>query len=253
MTKHKTNKFSVSSCGISDIGSLRTNNEDVFATLADQKFFVLADGMGGHLAGEVAAREAAFTLCELVERKLKGKKKSFLNTIDFFDETIRSVNAHVFKLGKSSNELRGMGTTLCTFYVHDEGVIYGHVGDSRIYRFREGELKLLTKDHSLLRELIDKGQIREENASEFQYKNIITRAIGTEAFVEPSIAGEIPEDKDIYLLCSDGLSDLLNKKELELILKSSTSLSEAAGIAITMAKEKGGYDNVTILLIQITK
>lgn len=241
----------VSASGLSDIGLVRQNNEDVWAELPKLHFYLLADGMGGHLAGEIAAREAVDTFCRMVEKAFKDKSKSLEESATVIKQTLEQVNAHVFKMSRSSIELKGMGTTLCALHIHEDGVIIAHVGDSRIYRFRKGNLLQMTKDHSLVSELVELGQIAEHQASDFVYKNIITRAIGTEATVEPSVQIEEYFPEDIYLLCSDGLSDLLSIKEMETIIKGETLLSQSIKALVDRAKEKGGHDNITLVMVKI--
>ena len=243
--------YTFTACGITDIGLVRQNNEDVWVEIPEQRLFILADGMGGHQAGEVASREAANSLTHLLLRSLKEQKYSLKETVDLISKAITQVNSHIYKMGRTLTELKGMGTTLCLLHLHEEGVIFAHVGDSRIYRLRGGKLSLLTKDHSLLRELVDLGQIAEEQASEFHYKNIITRAIGTEPHVDPSIETDSPQDADLYLLCSDGLSDLLSRQDMENILTKGSNLSESAYDLVTTAKSRGGHDNITLVLIQL--
>lgn len=145
-----------------------------------------------------------------------------------------------------------MGTTLCLLHVQEEGVVFAHVGDSRIYRLRSGVLSLLTRDHSLLSELMELGQLKEEEAAEFHHKNIITRAIGSEPSVRPTIQVESLLDGDIFILCSDGLSDPLSTKEIEYILNESGSLSLAAANLIHLSKMRGGHDNITLLLVEVS-
>ena len=211
--------FKVSSCGLSDIGLVRHKNEDVWGEIPDKRVFILADGMGGHRAGDVAARKAVDTLIQVLQNELVGHISSEDNALFAVGARIRlaieEVNRQVYALGKTDDALRGMGTTLCCLHIHDEGVIFAHVGDSRIYRLREGELEQLSEDHSLLRELVAAGQIREQHAGDFAYKNIITKAIGTEPIVEPSIGVCDAQDGDLFLLCSDGLSDLIPPGDIE--------------------------------------
>lgn len=243
--------YSTKVCGISDVGLVRQNNEDVFAELPDLGFYILADGMGGHKAGEVASREAVETLSKYLQKGFRGKKKDLESSIDTIRQAIVTVNSHVYSLSRKDPDLKGMGTTLCLLHVHEEGVIYAHIGDSRIYRFRKGNLQLLTKDHSLLRELVDLGQIQESQVKDFHYKNIITRAIGTEPYVEPSIEKGEFMASDIYVLCSDGLSDLLSLEEIQQELVEAKELSDAATSLVSLSKMKGGHDNVTLLLVEL--
>lgn len=238
-------------CGISDIGLVRQNNEDVWAELPEIRLYILADGMGGHQAGEVAARETVKTLCRILQKSFKDNNQSLEEAAASIRKAIGLVNTHIYKMGKSVSNLKGMGTTLCVLHIHQEGVIYAHVGDSRIYRMLPGKFELITKDHSLLRELIDIGQISEDKVAGFHYKNIITRAIGTEPFVEVSdnIAPLVPQVR--YVLCSDGLSDLISIAEMQHILTETETLSEAALQLVSLSKIKGGNDNVTVLIIDV--
>lgn len=240
----------VSACGLSDVGLVRQNNEDVWAELPELHFYVLADGMGGHLAGEVAAREAVDTFCRIVQKNFK-EKKSLDESKELIRHALEQVNAHVFKMSRSVPDFKGMGTTLCILYLHDEGVIIAHVGDSRIYRLRKGKLEQMTKDHSLVSELVELGQIAEHQACDFVYKNIITRAIGTESSVEPTVKSVECFPEDTYLLCSDGLSDLLTSAEIEAIMKNQHLLSQSAKALVDRAKEKGGHDNITLVMVKI--
>lgn len=244
--------FKVLSFGLSDIGLVRQNNEDVWAELPEpQYFYMLADGMGGHQAGEVAAREAIDNLCKLIKENLKGNQITLAEAFQIIHEAISSVNATIYHMAKSKSDLRGMGTTLCCLHIHPDGVIFAHVGDSRIYRYRNHELIQLTQDHSLLRELMDLGQINEHQATDFLYKNIITKAIGTEPYVEPSIhIADLFKD-DIYLICSDGLSDLLSIQEIASIIKENQGSFEAVNELVACAKDKGGLDNITVVMVNV--
>lgn len=243
----------ISSCGLSDVGLVRQNNEDVWAEVPDLRFFALADGMGGHQAGEVAAREAVEFLCRLIKKNFKTNPKNLNDSAEVIRAAFEQTNSYVYKLGRSSSDFKGMGTTLCALYVSDEGVVFAHVGDSRIYRLRNKSLVQITKDHSLIRELVELGQINESQATDFIYKNIITRAIGTEAIVEPTVQVTDIEAGDVYILCSDGLSDLLSLEEIEALIKNETLLSSAVKNLVDGSKDKGGHDNVTVVMVKITE
>ncbi len=236
--------------GSSDIGLVRHNNEDFWSHLCEEQLFVLADGMGGHQAGEIAARTAVESLCTCFRSKWDESTKSFEEAKILICEGIRTVNQLIYKLGSENPGLRGMGTTICVIFLHPSGVIFGHVGDSRIYRLREGKLKQLTQDHSLLRELIDLGRLSEEQANSFLYKNIITKAIGTEPSVEPSIEEDSIQIGDTFLMCTDGLTDLVCFQEIETALKEISS-EEVVPYLIEKAKQKGGLDNITVVLVKI--
>lgn len=235
---------------ISDIGLIRRNNEDSLKLLTNEQFFVLADGMGGHQAGEVASRKAVDELCYLFQWYFDSFYKELPLVQQLLKEIIQEVNILVYRMGKENSHLRGMGTTLCCLFFHPEGLIYGHVGDSRIYRFRQGRLEQLTQDHSLVQELIDLGQLSEKQAEDFLYKNIITKAIGTESSVEPSVSYTPLEKEDMILMCTDGLSDLVNLEEMQKII-SQNSEEEIPSLLVKRAKERGGYDNITVVLVKV--
>lgn len=240
----------VSVYSISDIGLIRQNNEDSWKLLEDAQFFVLADGMGGHQAGEVASKETVERLCVLFQERFDPSNTNLAHAEKCIKEIIQEVNTEIYQMSRENLELRGMGTTLCCILVHPEGLIYGHVGDSRIYRFRHGELEQLTQDHSLLRELIDLGQISEQQAGDFLYKNIITKAIGTEAYVEPTIAHSALEGGDMILMCTDGLSDLVSFEEIQDVM-AKTSEGNIVQLLVKKAKQRGGYDNITVILVKV--
>lgn len=245
--------YKITAVGLSDIGMVRKNNEDAWCALPKQHFYALADGMGGHAAGEVAAHEAIKVLCERIAEDLTAQDEDF--TLDearhLVIDAIETVNTHVYKMGRKNPDLRGMGTTLCCLLFHPKGLVYGHVGDSRIYRLRKGHLFQMTKDHSLVRELVDTGKLDERQAGEYLYRNIITRAVGTEPFLEPSVRVCDLSAGDLFLVCSDGLSDHLSREEMEEMLKGHGTLQEITQALLKAAKEKGGFDNITLIVAQV--
>lgn len=245
--------YKIQACGISDIGSVRQNNEDVWAKISDHRFFILADGMGGHQAGEVAAKETVNVLCRIIQKKIGPLMdvESLDSIQDILRRAIEYVNLTVYKMGRAQPELRGMGTTLCCLLFHSQGVIFAHVGDSRIYCMRNKKLIQITKDHSLVSDLLAQGQIDHRQAHEFTYKNIITKAIGTEPRVTPSLCSQDVQLEDIYLMCSDGLSDLLTIEEMQNIMTLSSSLSMAAEALVATANSKGGFDNITVVIAKV--
>lgn len=235
------------SFGISDIGLTRRNNEDVWAALSEINFFAIADGMGGHKAGEVAASEAIEHLCTSVKNLQTAN--TFQLALDL-RKSIEEANRWVYRLGQGSASLNGMGTTLCCLIWTEEAIVYAHVGDSRIYRLRNQKLELLTQDHSLLARWLATGKLAEDCETPFPYRNVITRAVGTSSKVEPEVAVALHEPGDLYLLCTDGLSDVLSLEEIETMLKRSPTLEAAAHQLIRRAKIKGSSDNMTLLLIR---
>lgn len=243
--------YHISAFGISDIGLVRPNNEDFWAEIPKINFFVLADGMGGHRAGEIAAQQAVNHLCDLVKEAFTGNTFTVEESKGIIQFAIEQTNEIVYKLSQQYEAWHGMGTTICCLYFHPKGVIIGHVGDSRIYRLRGQEFVQLTKDHSLLREMLDTGKITEHETPDFAYKNIITKAIGTEAALEPSVYSSEVLPSDIYLMCSDGLSDMLKPDEMKEIVQKSPDIKHAGYSLVEKAKSKGGFDNVTIILLQV--
>ena len=243
--------YKVSVCGLSDVGLVRHNNEDVWSELPEENLYVLADGMGGHRAGEIAAKETIENFCALFKARFYDSDKKLQTVNRIINKTIQDVNQLVYQMGIIQDELRGMGTTLCCVLVHPEGLVYAHVGDSRIYRLRENKLTPLTRDHSLRRELIDSGQLDEGQAADFAYNNVITKAIGTEPYVNPEIDVDTIQSGDTILLCTDGLSDMVDDEKIEQIMKKKSSLSDIAKDLIKEAKKRGGNDNVTVVVVSI--
>ena len=247
-------RLKLSASGLSDPGLVRKNNEDVWGCLPEHHLYLLADGMGGHQAGEVAARETVIHVCSLMRAYFEKNALKELTPSDvasFIRSAIEETNHFVYELGQTDELLYGMGTTLILLCFFQGNVIAAHVGDSRIYRLRDSSLLQVTQDHSLLRELIDAGKLASQQAGEFPYKNILTRAVGSGTVVEPTLCMSAVRSGDLYLLCSDGLCDLLNQQEIEDILKKSLSIEEKVRYLIAAAKHKGGYDNITVVLIEV--
>lgn len=244
----------ICSYGATDIGLVRQNNEDVWAQVSQIGLYMLADGMGGHQAGEVAARETINALLRIFRKRMTNGELSSLDldqTLSLLKRAIIYVNGRIFKMGRSQEGLKGMGTTLCCLLFYDENLIIAHVGDSRIYRLRDAQLEQMTKDHSLLCDLVDQGQISNRHASDFAYKNIITKAIGTEPRIEPSVSSIAVQKGDVYMMCTDGLSDFVETSEMEHVLANSTTLESATEHLIALANLRGGRDNITVVLTRV--
>ncbi|MBI5273218.1 MAG: serine/threonine-protein phosphatase [Chlamydiia bacterium] len=233
--------------GISDIGLNRSNNEDVLASLPEIGFFVLADGMGGHQAGEVAAREAVNFLCDQM-RSLQGREGISLRQA--LHHAIEQANRRVYEMSRQSEALSGMGTTLCCVVWTSAMVIYAHIGDSRIYRLKNRKLELLTKDHSFFAKWLETGKLAETCETPYPYKHVITRALGTTTKPKPEIAIAEHEMGDLYFLCTDGLSDVLTLVEMEAIINRSHTIEEACKNLIERAKIRGSSDNITLLMVR---
>ncbi len=242
----------IESFGISDIGTTRSNNEDIWAELPDDHLYVLADGMGGHLAGEVAAKESVLHLCDAFERFFRHHPHPSIPAVkSHLRQAFAEANTWIRSLAGQHPDLNGMGTTLCCLLILGKELIYAHIGDSRIYRFRN-KLERLTNDHSLREELLAQGELTEQTAADFPHKNILTRALGISSTIEPDIQQTTIETGDIYFLCSDGLHDALSDRQIETILRQNPSIKEAAIELVEAAKKAGGTDNITILILKKT-
>ena len=224
-----------------DTGRQRTANEDSY--FASAPLFAVADGMGGAQAGEVASRIAAEAF-EPAERG-EGSPEAFLR------EIAQEANRRIHGLAQHDSSRSGMGTTLTSVLIEDDEVVLGHVGDSRAYRFRDGELTLLTSDHSLVEELRRQGRLTEEQAEDHPQRSIITRALGPEPEVEVDTMTFRARAGDVYLLCSDGLTTMLKEPRIKEILAESSSLDEATTWLINDANEAGGRDNITVVAFRL--
>jgi serine/threonine protein phosphatase PrpC len=233
---------SIETFGVSDIGLSRPNNEDIWAELADDRFYVLADGLGGHLAGEVASKEAVLHFCDAVDKYFRSPVPPSVSSAKrYIGETFISANSWIRRLAKDHPDLTGMGTTLCCLLLLQGKAIIGHVGDSRIYRYRK-ELMLLTRDHSRQQET----PYRKSSS-----KHVLTKALGKSPAIEPDLFEAHYQSGDVYLLCSDGLHVALSDKQIEAIFRRSPSLKETALELIEAAKKGGSHDNITLLLVRI--
>lgn len=232
---------------LSDIGTNRSNNEDVWISMPEIGFFALADGMGGPKAGEIAAKEAIKYLSESIS---KIKSDNSMELIIELRCAIEKANQSIYEMSKTSDSLSGMGTTLCCLIWTRDKVVYAHVGDSRIYRLRNKKLELLTQDHSLLTKWLATGKLAEECKTPYPYKNVITRAVGTSKKAKPEMAVTSQEENDLYILCSDGLSDVLSLQEMEKMINNSPDLTTGVKNLIERAKIKGSCDNITLLIIE---
>lgn len=237
--------------GISDIGLIRDHNEDVWAAYPERGLFLLADGMGGHAAGEIAADESVSYLYELVKKWHPTKQTSPDEAVSFFRESLTKVNTSIYQKGQAESSLTGMGTTICALYFLQMHAIVAHVGDSRIYRLRNKELEQLTEDHSLVAELVSLGAMKSDESETFPYKHILTRAIGTHPTIEATVNYLTVQPHDCYLLCSDGLTNYISDADIERLLDQDLPLSERAQALVDLANEHGGGDNITLVLVKV--
>ncbi|MBW1940219.1 MAG: Stp1/IreP family PP2C-type Ser/Thr phosphatase [Deltaproteobacteria bacterium] len=235
--------------GKSDIGLKRNNNEDVFVVKSDLDFCLVADGMGGAAAGEVASHIFAETALEIF---LNSRGRSEKQNLEQVQKTFRFANKRILDHVKENPHHEGMGCTAeLMAFTHKEFVL-GHMGDSRTYRLRNGQLKQLTQDHSLVQEQIDQGLISPAEARNHPLRNIILRAVG----INESPALDVIRGKalsgDLFLLCSDGLTDMVDDFLIREVVSSIGTLSQKVEKLIELANAAGGKDNITIVLLEVT-
>ena len=229
--------------GTTDVGRQRSTNEDSLLVLPP--YFAVADGMGGAKAGEVASRLAVEVLEEELARHPDDPPEAQLS------HALQEANRRIFELSTDDESRRGMGTTVTAARVHDGEVSLGHVGDSRAYRLREGELEQLTRDHSLVAELQRSGQLSAEAAEHHPQRSIITRALGPEPDVEVDTYTVPGREGDVFLLCSDGLTGMVSDDEMASIVRRAGSLGDAAESLVRAANQSGGKDNITVVLFSL--
>ena len=242
-----------------DTGKMRSRNEDAISTIPRLGVVVLADGMGGHNAGEVASGMATSFLVNEFDRLLSEKPLAVMpgeaagvESMRLLNELILDVNLAIFQASESNPQYKGMGTTLVVAIFYDNKMMVAHIGDSRLYRLREGELTQLTKDHSLLQEWVDSGMITAEQALTAQHKNLVTRALGVEAQVQPEIHEYEVAPGDLFLLCSDGLYDMVLDEDITMTLAGlGANLPLAASQLIDQANDNGGKDNISVILVKV--
>lgn len=248
--------------GLTDVGRMRSHNEDSISTDENIGLVVLADGMGGYKAGEVASGIATSLITSEVRAALD--KHKLKNEIDeetglsgeslVMRDAAITANRAIYETSQSQSRLSGMGTTLVSALFYDNRVTIVHVGDSRLYRLREDHFEQITKDHSLLQELVDRGFYTPEEAKKSSKKNVVTRALGVDAEVKPEVQEEIVLPNDVYLLCSDGLNDMVDDNDMRMVIGTlSGNLQLAAEQLVEMANDLGGKDNISVILIHALK
>ena len=242
-------------CAQTDQGLIRKNNEDAVAFDPQTGLCLLADGMGGYNAGEIASGMAVtFINKELGSWLLQaGNRASARELRRTLETCVHNVNHSIFSAACSNPDYEGMGTTLVAGVFVEGRLVLGHVGDSRCYRLRGQAFQQITKDHSLLQEQIDAGLITPEQALASPYKNLITRALGVEDSVLIDISEHRVELGDVYLMCSDGLSDMVPDGVLAAILHASGTLQQKALKLVHAANEGGGRDNISVLLVHASE
>ena len=242
-----------------DVGRKRQGNEDSFCLEPGLGLYVVADGMGGHAAGEVASRLAVEAIREWIAKYLAGEDVATIGPAapggsggaNFLLSSIRHANRVIFDVAQSRVDYAGMGTTVAAALTQGGMVVLAHVGDSRIYRIRNDRIEQVSRDHSFVQQQVDRGVISLDDAHTSQYRHMITRALGLKEAVEVDLAEEPAEAADILLLCSDGLSDLLEDEEiLTTVQEHPSDLDRACQALVDRANYKGGDDNVTAILIR---
>ncbi len=228
-------------CALTDIGKVRAVNQDALVMSEELQLYGVADGMGGHKGGEVASAGARDALIRLLE-----DQKPALSALE---DAISEANASLYRQQEEDEALTGMGTTLSVLWLSEHFAYMGHVGDSRIYRLRDGELEQLTDDHSFVGELVRRGVITAEEAEEHPMKNVILRALGTEPTVEADLAVEERRSGDTWLICSDGLHGLVSEEEMAAILTEHEP-EKAGEMLLQAALDAGGHDNISLIILR---
>ncbi len=244
---------------LTDTGRVREKNEDAIGFDSALGLVVLADGMGGHRGGEIASSMTVDTVIGELQQHLPEIETGSIDDASGFSmesiciqDAVVAANELVYKTAEANPEHKGMGTTIVVLLFYNISFSLAHIGDSRCYRLRNDKFEQITKDHSLLQELIDRGFYTPEEARNSMNKNLVTRALGIDPIVMPDIQEDIVLKNDIYLLCSDGLTDLVEDKDIYLTIKQfSANLEEAAKQLITKANQNGGKDNISVMLCRI--
>jgi protein phosphatase len=245
------------SAGLTDVGRKRNHNEDSYLVDEELQLYVVADGMGGHAGGGTASRIAV----ETIDREMRAAKNSADNPFgveveplqdsplpEYLRGAVEKACFEIYRQAQEDPRLSGMGTTVISLCVRGEHALFAHVGDSRAYLVRGDLIQQVSEDHSLVNEQIKAGMITPEEARHSRYKNIITRSVGFEEEVQVDVMGLVTKPGDSFILCSDGLANLVEDKEIQQVI-SSTPLAEAPKKLIEMANERGGDDNITVIVV----
>ena len=245
--------------GVTDTGKVREHNEDTIAFDADAGLLVLADGMGGYNAGEVASGIAVKTIMHLVRDALAREDLMHPDAATglsrpaiILRDAIARANKIIYQTARTQPQCEGMGMTIVAAVFFDNRVAVAHVGDSRLYRLRGSSLDQVTLDHSLLQELVDRGFYSPEEAQRAANKNYVTRALGVEASVEVEVQEHPAQRGDVYVLCSDGLSDMVEDDDIGLTINTfGANLETVAKQLIQLGNDNGGKDNISVVMAQV--
>ncbi|HEY6224954.1 MAG TPA: Stp1/IreP family PP2C-type Ser/Thr phosphatase [Gemmatimonadales bacterium] len=239
----------ITCAGRTDVGIIRSGNEDSYLMVPDRGIFVVADGMGGHAAGEVASDMAVRHIARELG-SLKGLSDKDVK--ERMESAIRAANAAIFQRTLTEHDKRGMGTTVTSLVLYGTRFLIGQVGDSRAYLLRDGKLTQVTKDHSYVQEQVDAGYLTAEQARTHPYSNVITRCVGANSDVTPDVYVGSAKAKDLFLLASDGLTGMLEDPQLlEIVGQTDRMPQELVDQLIDEANRHGGLDNITAILVRI--
>ncbi|HVT35195.1 MAG TPA: Stp1/IreP family PP2C-type Ser/Thr phosphatase [Nevskiaceae bacterium] len=252
-------KSKVATALLTDMGRVRNNNEDAIAADMDIGLLLLADGMGGYNAGEIASGIAIATITDTAHREWKNLRHGEIDADTGYSVealmlkgAVEAAHTSIYHVSQTQPQCAGMGTTIVAVILHDDRMSIAYVGDSRLYRFRQNTLEQITRDHSLIEELIARGHYTREEAAKLVRKNIVTRALGVEPDVSVDIIEDVVDVGDILLICSDGLSDMVTDETIGLTLgKYADNLELAVKELVGKALENGGKDNVSVVLARI--
>jgi protein phosphatase len=235
--------------GLTDVGRRRRANEDCYAVSSELGLYLVADGMGGHKAGQVASELAAHAAVRALEA-LEGTSAPLTEKLRC---SVAAANREIYANAQARPELAGMGTTLVALLADAGRVALAHVGDSRAYLIRRGRIRQLTDDHSVVGELIRRSEISEEAARSHPHRHVLTRALGVRREVQADLAELTPAPGDLFVLCSDGLTGRVEDQEIAQVVSAMGSLDDACGRLVDLANARGGEDNITVVLIRHEK
>ena len=234
----------------SDIGKARELNQDYYYVSKETdepKIYILADGMGGYKGGEIASKLATDSVRKYIENNFDSTPKEKEEILKLIGSAVEYANMVVYEKSKEIPELEGMGTTIEVCLIYNNKAYIGHIGDSRIYRIRKDVIRKLTKDHSYVQKLVEDKKITREEAKSHPKKNMLTRALGCTPYVEPDLRARNFEKGDVFIICSDGLTNMVDEKRIYELVKN--DITTATDNLIKEANDAGGYDNITVIII----
>ena len=247
----------VKAYGLSHVGRQRQHNEDSYLVESDARLFMVADGMGGHAAGEIASRIAVDSISEFILHTKEDDgtwphayDEHYKRSTNRLMAAVRLANTRVLEAMRKDARLRGMGTTIVACLADDDTMSFAHVGDSRAYLIRNGQLSRITNDHSWVFEQVQAGMLTEAEAEKHPLRNVITRALGGALSVSPDASEIEVRPGDLYLLCSDGLTGMVPEPEILRVVTTNQDLEKACQELIDTANERGGLDNITAILVR---